>query len=89
MSISASGGLYIKLGGGGAWDKLCFSTSTLRLGFKSVTHEIALRCAQAGDFSPVKQIYENEGTLANPATRFANEVRRFYTAASDVIWVTF
>lgn len=76
---------YIKLGGKGAWTPLCVERGELRLGFRDVPHEL---CA-AGDWEAVRQIFLGQGRTKSAASRFMGELRDFYEAGSDCLWVTF
>ena len=90
MTITASRALYIKLGEGNAWADLALSTQTLRFGFDDIPHPDALMAVTANDFSSVKRYYEDvRSTNRGTATRYSNEVREFYTARPDVLWITF
>jgi hypothetical protein len=90
MPLTAARALYIKLGEANRWAKTALETGTLRFGFAEVSHDVALAAAATGDFSAVKEFYEQERRV-NPgtATRYSNEVREFYTAGADVLWITF
>ncbi len=88
--IKALRALYIKLGEGNRWASLAFDTDTLRFGFGDFPHDRALKAADADDFRAAKEFYENERAVApGTATRYSNELRQFYTAGSDVLWITF
>jgi hypothetical protein len=87
--VTAARALYIKLGDGNRWTKLAFDTNTLRLGFSEISHEFALKAVEAENFTGIKDYYEHEGCSAGTATRYSNEIRQFYTAATDVLWITF
>jgi hypothetical protein len=90
MQVSATRALYIKLGEGNRWAQLAFDSNTLRFGFRDVPHQQALAAAEAKDFKSVKDFYQNERSVApGTATRYSNEVREFYTAGTDVLWITF
>ena len=89
MPVTATRALYIKLGEGNRWARLALDSGTLRFGFRDVPHERALAAAQADDFRSVKDFYEQRGVVAGTATRYSNEVREFYTAGNDVLWITF
>jgi len=90
MSLTATRALYIKLGEKNRWAKLAFESNTLRIGFNEFSHERSIAATKAKDFTPVKNFYENErGHASGTATRFSNEVREFYTAGTDVLWITF
>ena len=87
--ITAPRALYIKLGEGNRWAHQALETNTLRFGFADITHDVALAAAATGDFQPIKAFYHERGTVTGTATRYSNEVREFYTAGSDVLWITF
>lgn len=87
--ITASRALFIRLGEGNSWARRCFETDSLRLGFSEITHDMALDGVSAGDFSVVRDYYMSAGVSRSTATRYSNEVREFYTAGPDVLWITF
>jgi|SRR5665213_904862 len=90
MSLTATRALYIKLGEGNRWAKAALHSNTLRFGFADVSHNVALAAVATKDFTPVKTFYEKErGVAPGTATRYSNEVREFYTAGTDVLWITF
>jgi hypothetical protein len=90
MSITAPRALYIKLGEGNSWAKQAFETNTLRFGFEEISHDVALAAMAKGDFTRVADYYRRERNVAAAtATRYSNEVREFYTAGTDVLWITF
>jgi len=90
MSLTATRALYIKLGEANRWAKTALESNTLRFGFADVSHEVAIAAAATKDFSAVKQFYEHERRVApGTATRYSNEVREFYTAGTEVLWITF
>jgi hypothetical protein len=89
MAITAKRALYIKLGEKNRWARHSFETRTLRFGFREFAHVDALAAANASDFHTVKKRYEELGAEPGTATRYSNEVREFYTAGPDVLWITF
>lgn len=90
MSLTATRALYIKLGEGNRWAKAAFESNTLRFGFADVSHKVALAAVEAKDFTLIKTFYEHERDVApGTATRYSNEIREFYTAGTDVLWITF
>jgi hypothetical protein len=89
MAITAKRALYIKLGEKNRWAHVSFETDTLRFGFHELPHDQALTAAKASDFRAVKELYEALGAEPGTATRYSNEVREFYTAGADVLWITF
>lgn len=89
MTIIATRALYIKLGEGNRWAHLAFDSNTLRFGFAHFSHQQALAAVEAKNFKAVKDLYESDGVAPGTATRYSNEVREFYTASIDVLWITF
>ena len=89
MSLTATRALYIKLGVKNCWVGPAFQTSTLRIGYSEISHEMAVAAAEANDFTPIKTVYKKAGHARGTAKRYSNEVREFYTAGSDVLWITF
>jgi hypothetical protein len=89
MPVHAVRALYVKLGEGNRWARLAFSSGTVRLGFREISEERAVAAAEARDFRQIKEFYEGEGVSPGTATRYSNEVREFYTAGADVLWITF
>jgi hypothetical protein len=90
MPLTASRALYIKLGESNKWAKPAFESNTLRFGFADISHDVALAAVEKKDFSAIKNYYERERSVAaGTATRYSNEVREFYTAGADVLWITF
>src|SRR5947209_7669068 len=85
--IKADKALYIKLGGGGLWERDCIERDqTLRLDYKEIPHELC----QAGDWEQVREMalekYRcNEGW----ATNHKNQIKYFYEPGPEVLWVTF
>ena len=82
--ISPSRALYIKLGRGGKNAKECIQNRTLRLGFIEADHQSCLQ----GDWDRVREQLahiQNEGTR----TRAVNQIRDFYEAREDVLWIIF
>jgi hypothetical protein len=89
MPLSASRALYVKLGEKGCWFETARDTNTVRVGFSEVSEDTARAAATAGDFTPIKTLYEKAGYARGTATRFSNELREFYTTGTDVLWITF
>ncbi len=90
MRLTANRALYIKLGEGNKWAKPAFESNTLRFGFSAISHDVALAAVENAEFSSIKNYYEREhGVAPGTATRYSNEIREFYTAGSDVLWITF
>lgn len=81
--------LYIKLGAGDCWAERAFATGVLPLGYSDVSFEL-IQIALNSDFTAIQAFYQNHcGRTPRIATRFSNEVREFYSAGADVLWITF
>lgn len=86
MGINPSDALYIKLGHNGEWEQGCLlEHQTIRLGYDYVDHDACLR----GDWDRVQKDCGHVSTDPGAITRHINQVRKFYTAGEDVLWVTF
>lgn len=87
--IKATRALYIKLGESNSWFNISKNSRTLRLGFGEISHSDALSAVSSGDFSLIADYYRQRGISGGTATRYSNEVKEFYTANTDVLWITF
>jgi hypothetical protein len=86
MKINPSKALYIKLGSSGEWEPECiYKNQTLRLGYIEVDHDICLRGEWDEVAEQLKPIRSDVGAI----TRDVNQIRNFYEAEKDVLWVTF
>lgn len=85
--VTASQALFIKLGSKGAWEKECIDSGTIRVDYRDVPDELC----QSGQWNNVRQVYLGTGAHGEEATatRYSNELRRFYTAGHETIWITF
>jgi hypothetical protein len=85
MEINPTGALYIKLGEGGKWERECIEEQqTLRIGFEEVPHSL---CSE-GNWVEVAALL-GQGRWARVASGFTNQIRLFYEAGRDVLWITF
>jgi hypothetical protein len=83
--VRASRALYVKLGEGGNWAERCIERdNTVQLGFNDVGHSLCARGAWERVRARAAEVYG-----AKLATRVANQLREFYTAPEDVLWITF
>ncbi len=83
--VCASTARFIKLGPGGAWERLCLDDGTLRLAYYEVPHEMGA----AGDVAAIRDLYMSRGLSKGTATSHANQVRDFYHLPADTLWITF
>lgn len=85
MSIIASRALYVKLGEGGRWEKTSIENNEIRLGFQEIPHEVCFNHNWDEATEIEKQYCKSQGAL----TSQINQVKEFYTADEDVMWITF
>jgi hypothetical protein len=84
-ALSAPRALFIKLGSGGDWEADCIARGELRLGYHEVPHEACV----AGQWTQVEEGLRATTRDAGALTRHLNQVREFYEAGEDVVWITF
>jgi hypothetical protein len=79
--------LFIKLGGGGEFEEDCITKSqTLRLGYGQIDHQECLH----GNWQFVNDYYLNvEHKTPSTATNHCNQIKQFYEAGADTLWITF
>lgn len=81
-----SAGLYIKLGRGGKYERICIEEDqSLRLGYGSAPHQLCV----AGEWDRVHQHLEAERGSSGVASRDVTQIKHFYEADETVLWVTF
>ena len=83
--ISAKRALFIKLGVGGMWESGCLRDGMLRFGYQEIPHEVC----DLGDWSEVDRLALGFSKDKGAATRHVNQVREFYEADDQVLWITF
>ncbi|OGA47506.1 MAG: hypothetical protein A3F74_00015 [Betaproteobacteria bacterium RIFCSPLOWO2_12_FULL_62_58] len=84
--INPSAAFFVKLGSGGHWEADCLQKDhTLRLGFDETDHAACMR----GDWQKIRNDLLGEGRAKGKATEIANEIRYFYEADENTLWVTF
>jgi hypothetical protein len=84
--ISPSAGLYIQLGKGGKYEKVCIEEEqSLRLGYTSVPHDLCLE----GQWDRVHEQLEEERGSSRVASSDVTQISHFYEADETVLWVTF
>jgi hypothetical protein len=84
-TIRAAQALYIKLGRGGQWEEECLCEGTLRFGYRETPHELCLN----GRWEDVRREREERRGSQGTATSDTTQIRYFYEAGDDTIWVTF
>src|SRR5690554_2269905 len=78
---------FIKLGSGGNWEAPCIEEQhTIRIGYESPFHEHSLK----GDWEPVWHYWrEARKGDSGAATRDLNQIKVFYEASEEDLWITF
>lgn len=80
--------IYIKLGSGGRFEKSCITTApnTIKLDYHDVPHEL---CKQ-GKWEEVRAFFiDTLRSAPGAATSHTNQIRQFYEAGEDTLWITF
>ncbi len=85
MTIVAKHVRYIKLGRGGAWEKVSLERGELHFGHGRIPHDLAL----AGDREQIRQLRIEQGRDPRAAAEDALETVDFYSLGSGCLWVTF
>lgn len=86
--ISASQVRFIKLGSRGEWEQECIEgpSPCIRLGFQSNQHRECL----AGQWEAVLRYWSTVGGKSRgKATEYTNQIKTFYTADEQTLWITF
>lgn len=77
---------YIKLGSGGEWETECIrEKQTLRFGYREIPNELCTTGRWAEVQTRLSEMRSDRGA----ATRDLTQIRAFYEAGDDVLWVTF
>ena len=84
--VTADKVLYIKLGPGGVWESDCIRKSnTLRLGYETADLQLCLN----SEWDKIKENYVNSGKSQIAASGYVTQIRYFFEASEDTIWITF
>jgi hypothetical protein len=82
--ITANQAFFIKLGGSGEWEESCIKAdNTIKLGYLDICHESCIN----GEWDKIRTDFKNTDNGA--ITRHINQIKQFYTASTDTLWVTF
>jgi hypothetical protein len=84
-TIKPPNALYIKLGRSGSWEKECIDKGILRFGY----NETPFAAAVAGDWETVRQTWLALRKDAGTATRDVIQIRHFFEAVPETLWITF
>lgn len=79
---------YIKLGGGGSWEKECLAKSIIRIGFGTGRPDM-FRWCKSRNWRKVTESFIAEGKDKGTATRFTKELRLFFEDNGTTLWITF
>lgn len=79
---------YVKLGRGGKWERECIDNGTIRFGFGTES-ERRFRLCQDRQWDEVTKDFIERGREKGTATRFTNELRRFFEDDGSTLWITF
>jgi hypothetical protein len=79
---------YIKLGGGGSWEKDCVDRNVIRIGFGTGKADRFSMC-QRGRWGDLSKSFIAQGKNSGIANRFANELQLFFEDDGSTLWVTF
>jgi hypothetical protein len=85
MPINPSKGLYIKLGRSGSWEKECIETGILRFGYRETPFDAAV----SGEWETVRKVWLDVRKDEGAATRDVVQIRHFFEAGEDTLWITF
>ena len=83
--IEPSRALYIKLGRSGTWEKECLENGILRFGYKETPFDAAV----LGDWKTVHKHWLATREDPGAATRDVNQIRHYFEAGEDTLWITF
>lgn len=85
VQIKASKAFYIKLGRAGIWERESLKDGIIRFGYKETDINVAL----SGDWEAVHQFWFEARGDAGAATRDTRQIRNFFEAKKDDLWITF
>lgn len=84
-NVRAKRALFIKLGQGGVWEADCINNGTLRFGYHDIPHEACIK----ENWSRVEKALRGYTESQTAITSHLRQVREFYEAEEDVLWITF
>ena len=84
-AVTASRSHYIKLGRSGDWEAESLRDGVLRFGYREAPHDL---CVQ-GDWQAVWEAMKLVRGDAGAATRDVNQIRAYYEADEQSIFITF
>lgn len=75
---------FIKLGPGGAWNQECIDKKIVKIGFI----EISVEDIESNNWKKIKDYY-SKITSGPAAGIYTNQIKNFYEADEQVLWITF
>lgn len=84
-NIKASAVRFIKLGGGGGYEKQALEEGRLYLGY----HEASDEACREGDWDAIQQSFLDAGHKAFVASNHMRQVKDFYEQPESCLWITF
>lgn len=86
MEINPSNVYYIKLGRGGKWEQESIKEKQiLKFGYSKISHDLCLR----GEWDKIREDWKKRREHDGALTRDINQVRKFYEAGENTLWITF
>lgn len=85
QEIKPNRACYIKLGSEGGWEKECLENQTIRFGYNEISHEDCVARRWNHVEKQLQKIRNDKGAIR----RDLNQIKEFYEAGTDVLWVTF
>jgi Restriction endonuclease len=84
--INPTNVLFIKLGTNGGWNTECIEKEqTIKVGFYEISHDILV----TKNWSSVKNHYKANKVSPQWVSIYTNQLKTFYTADENTLWVTF
>jgi hypothetical protein len=84
-AVTASASYYIKLGRGGDWEAESLREGVLRFGYREAPHDLCARGNWQGVWEAMKAVRGDAGA----ATRDVKQIRAYYEADEQSIFITF
>lgn len=77
---------YIKLGPGGEWEAECIQTGQIKFGYHETPNQLCID----GEWDKIHEIWEEiRGGRTATATNDVTQIKTFYTAQEDTVFITF
>ncbi|WWW56506.1 hypothetical protein V8948_11335 [Klebsiella quasipneumoniae] len=84
--IQATAVKYIKLGEGDEWEHECLTSGIIKFGYHKTPHQMCLE----GKWEDVNKVWlEERKNNQSTATSDVRQIRTFYTATPDILFITF